>query len=75
LINELAQSGFAIIFTSSELNEIIELCDRILVVFNGKLVKTFKGYKSTSKAELTEYVTGGFQKNNNENSKDMAAVS
>jgi ABC-type sugar transport system ATPase subunit len=62
LVNELAQAGFAIIFTSSEMNEIIELCDRILVVFNGKLVKTFEGYKSTAKAELTEYVTGGFQK-------------
>lgn len=74
LINELARAGFAIMFTSSEMNEIIELCDRILVVYNGKLVKTFEGYKSTSKAELTEYVTGGFIKNNNNNEKDMAAV-
>ncbi|MHB1253466.1 MAG: sugar ABC transporter ATP-binding protein [Candidatus Humimicrobiaceae bacterium] len=75
LINELAQAGFAIMFTSSEMNEIIELCDRILVVFNGKLVKTFEGYRSTSKAELTENVTGGFMKDNNKNSKDMAEVS
>ncbi|MHB1376698.1 MAG: ATP-binding cassette domain-containing protein, partial [Candidatus Humimicrobiaceae bacterium] len=74
LINELAQTGLAIMFTSSEMNEIIELCDRILVVFNGKLVKTFEGYRSTSKAELTENVTGGFMKNNNKNTKDMAAV-
>jgi len=56
LIDKLAQAGFAIIFTSSEMNEVIELCDRILVIFNGKLVKSFGcGYFRTT-------VTAGSQR-------------
>jgi ribose transport system ATP-binding protein len=64
LINELSKEGYAIIFTSSEINEIIELCDRILVVFNKKFVKSFEGHKMATKADIMEYVTGGFQKEN-----------
>ncbi len=38
IINELAQKGVGIIFVSSELLELIGICDRILVVREGRIV-------------------------------------
>lgn len=38
LINELAKQGLAIMFISSEMPEILSLCDRTFVVRNGRLV-------------------------------------
>ena len=37
LIDELCQTGLAIILTSSELPELIAVCDRILVLCEGRL--------------------------------------
>jgi ABC-type sugar transport system ATPase subunit len=41
IINELAEQGVGIIFVSSELPELIGVCDRILVVREGKLVAEY----------------------------------
>jgi ribose transport system ATP-binding protein len=48
LIEELAKDGVAIIFVSSELMEILGMCDRVIVVHEGKITKVF------SKEEATE---------------------
>ena len=40
VINELAKEGIAIIMVSSELPEIINMCDNVCVVRAGKLVKS-----------------------------------
>lgn len=40
LIRELAQRGLGILFTSSELDELSALCDRVLVFFRGRLIET-----------------------------------
>ena len=60
LIDELAREGFAILFTSSEFEEILELSDNIIVVYDGEIVKRFKGGE-VKKPELMSYVTGGFE--------------
>ena len=42
LIKSLAKSGKAIIFVSSELQELIAICDRIIVINEGKITAEFK---------------------------------
>ena len=43
LINTLAEQGNAIIMVSSEMTEIIGMCDRILIMRNGKIVGELEG--------------------------------
>ncbi|QDU75670.1 Ribose import ATP-binding protein RbsA [Bremerella volcania] len=42
LIDSLAAEGKGIVIVSSDLEELLETCDRIAVMSNGKLVKTFQ---------------------------------
>jgi len=58
LINQLAEDGLVILFTSSEIDEILGICDRILVLYKGRLVKEFQRGEAT-KAEVMSYVAGG----------------
>ena len=37
-INKLAESGMAIIMISSEMEEIINMCDRVMIMRQGKIV-------------------------------------
>lgn len=39
IINELAARGIAIIMVSSELNEVINMCDRLAIMHNGKIIR------------------------------------
>jgi ribose transport system ATP-binding protein len=57
LINQLAEEGMAILFSSSEIDEVLGLCDRILVIYRGRLVKEFKRGEAT-KSEVMGYVIG-----------------
>ena len=41
LINSLAAEGAAIIFVSSDLEEIAEMCDRVLVIYRGRITRQF----------------------------------
>jgi ribose transport system ATP-binding protein/inositol transport system ATP-binding protein len=43
LMGELAEAKKAVIMISSEMPELIGLCDRIMVLSEGKAVKTFSG--------------------------------
>ncbi|WEK52095.1 MAG: sugar ABC transporter ATP-binding protein [Candidatus Kaistia colombiensis] len=52
LIDDLAKSGLAILLVSSELPEILGLCDRILVLNNGQVVGELSG--DASEAEVIE---------------------
>lgn len=47
-INDLAAQGIAVIIISSEMEEIIGMCDRVLVMRQGKIVGELE------KAEITE---------------------
>ncbi len=48
LINELAAKGIAVIVVSSEMMEIIGICDRVMVMSGGKITRCL------NKDELTE---------------------
>ena len=59
LIDQLARDGFAILFTSSEFEEVLELSDNINVVYKGEIVARYVG-GNVKKPELMSYVTGAF---------------
>lgn len=61
LIDELARQGFAILFTSSEFEEVLELSDNIIVIYDGEIAARFKGGK-VEKPELMSCVTRGISK-------------
>jgi len=58
MIVDLAKNGAGVIFISNELDEVLALCDRTLIMFNGHLVKEVIN-KNTTKDELLFYVMGG----------------
>ena len=47
IINDLAQQGKAILFISSELPEILGMCDRIYVMSEGKIIAEFDKGEAT----------------------------
>jgi ribose transport system ATP-binding protein len=49
LMRELAQSGIAILFYSTDYEELIGMCDRVVVCYGGKLIRELKG------AELNDH--------------------
>lgn len=58
LINELAQKGNGIILTSVDLTEILGMCDRILVLRQGRVVADLPRAKASKQIILT-YASGG----------------
>ena len=58
LIVDLARQGAGIIFISNELMEVLSLCDRVLVMFNGQIIKGLETV-ATNREELLFYVMGG----------------
>ena len=59
-INELAKQGIAIIMVSSELPEIINMCDNVCVVRAGKLVGKLVKEELTQE-EIMKYAAGGVE--------------
>lgn len=59
IIDDLAKSGFAILLTSSEIEEVLELSDNILVIYKGEIAARFNG-GAVEKPELISYVNGAF---------------
>jgi ribose transport system ATP-binding protein len=57
LFRRLANQGMAILMVSSDLMEIIGLCDRILVMYDGQIVKEFKG-RETTEEEVAKAMWG-----------------
>jgi ribose transport system ATP-binding protein len=43
LMHELAQAGIAILFYSTDYEELIGMCDRVVVCYGGKLIRELKG--------------------------------
>ncbi len=58
LMNDLAASGVAILMISSELNEILGMCDRTLVIDNGTIKGELAGADMTE-AGIMKLVVGG----------------
>lgn len=58
IIKEVAGNGFGVLVASSELNELMRICDRILVMFAGELVGEFTKDSYQEDAILHCAVTG-----------------
>lgn len=62
IMNELVSKNVSIILISSDINELIGMCDRILVIYEGKLVADLE--KNTATPEkIMFYCTGSFELN------------
>ena len=53
IINTLARRGFSLILASSELEEVIRMSDRILVLYEGRVKATLESATATEEAVLT----------------------
>ncbi|NJO90917.1 MAG: sugar ABC transporter ATP-binding protein [Chloroflexia bacterium] len=58
LMNKLVSDGMPIVLTSSEIDEVIGLSDRILIMYKGKVVFSC-GRGESTKEELLHYVNMG----------------
>lgn len=56
IMQDLASQGVGIIFISSELNEIMNICDRILVMYEGKITAEF-AYGEATEESIMSYAT------------------
>ena len=57
LIEELARDGMAILVISSEMEELVRLCDRILSVYEGRIVAELSGAEITPDAVGRSYLS------------------
>ena len=60
-INELAREGCGVLLVSSEMEEVMGICDRILVMYEGEIVGEFDP-KTTTVEELGLYMAGAKRK-------------
>ena len=58
ILSELAEQGMALLVISSELNEVINLCDRVLVLRKGELVAQLAGEEITKESLLATSMGG-----------------
>lgn len=59
IIRELSREGCSIIVFSSELPEIVNLCDRIILMYQGEIRKDLKNHKDVDSEEIMHIITGG----------------
>lgn len=57
LIRELASQGHAVLFYSTEVPELVNLCDRVLVMYRGRIVTELKG-DDISEESIMTYALG-----------------
>lgn len=58
IMNELSREGKGILFISSDLSEILGMCDRVLILHNGSIVKQLMRSEAT-KELILYYASGG----------------
>jgi ABC-type sugar transport system ATPase subunit len=60
IIDDLACEGHAILIISSEVREMIGICDRILVMYQGRITHEFiKGSSNTTPQNILQAIEGG----------------
>lgn len=59
IIRGLSKEGCSIIVFSTELPEIINLCDRIVLMFEGEIREVLKNHKDIDSEEIMHITTGG----------------
>lgn len=58
IIRELAAGGVGVVLSSADIPELLGLCDRVLVMFDGRLIAALEG-PALTEAEVTACVGGG----------------
>jgi ABC-type sugar transport system ATPase subunit len=62
IIDDLSREGIALLYISEEIDELLEICDRIIVMFNGKICAQFVcGEPETNKENILSAIEGGFR--------------
>jgi ribose transport system ATP-binding protein len=59
IIRELSKEGKSILIFSSELHEIVNICDTIYLLFEGNLRSSFTNGGEIDSAQILHIVTGG----------------
>lgn len=62
IINELVRSGASVIMISSDLSEVMGMCDRIAVLYNGEIRKIFDKEEATQE-KILYFASGGKEEN------------
>ena len=60
LLRGLANEGTGVIIVSSELNEIVGMCDRVLVMYEGEIVAEVKG-SDVDSTKIMHYASGAYR--------------
>ena len=71
LIDDLAKQGKAILLISSELEEVLSMSDRIVVMREGRITGEFKREEATQESVMTA-ATGGRDRSGSQNSREEA---
>jgi ABC-type sugar transport system ATPase subunit len=58
LIRELAKNGKSVIVFTSELPEVLNLCDRIILLYDGKIMRTLENGRNIDHGSVMKVVTG-----------------
>jgi hypothetical protein len=53
IINDLARKGFSLVLASSELEEVIKMSDRLLVLYEGRIKDELESARATEETVLT----------------------
>ena len=60
LCDQLAREGMALLFSSSEIEETLGVCDRVLVFYKGRVIREFARGEAT-KADVMRWITGDLE--------------
>lgn len=63
MVKEFARQGNAAIVVSSEVNELVDVCDRILIMSRGEIISELKGKDITHNTVLNAVTSSGGKKN------------
>ena len=59
IVDDLAKEGAAVVVISEEIHEMLDMCDRILVMYQGKIIKEFSTHaKDTTVEKILHAVEG-----------------
>jgi simple sugar transport system ATP-binding protein len=61
IIRDLAEKGMGIIMISDEIQEILDNCNRVLLMSRGKIIKEIEDSTSTTAEELFDIVTRNYE--------------
>ncbi len=59
LVRELAEAGTAVILYASAVEELRSYCDRVLIMFEGRIVDELRGERISDESILTSSLTAG----------------